>query len=75
LAQRLADSLFRMPVLTVSDAAEVLGVRYQTAHYNVQKLVDMGILRPLNTESHRKSYISNEILGVVTESGVEGQSD
>ena len=75
LAQRLADSLFQMPVLTIPDAARLLDVSYHTARYNVQKLVDVGILQPLDTEPNRKSYISRDIYRVVTESGVGIQSD
>ena len=75
LAQRLADSLFRMPVLTIPDAAKVLGVSYQTAQYKVQKLVAVGILQRFGTEQYGKSYIGEDIFRLVMEQGTGAPSD
>ncbi|MHB0856628.1 MAG: Fic family protein [Anaerolineae bacterium] len=74
-AQRLADSLFRMPILSVSDAAKVLDVSYQTARYNVQKLVDVGILRSAGREQYGKEYTSEDIWRLMREHGSETPSD
>jgi len=74
LAQRLADDLFRMPVLTIPDAAKVLGVSYQTARYNVQKLVDVGILQPVGVERYGKSYVGEDIFRLMVGRADEASS-
>lgn len=62
LAQRLADSLFRMPIVTVNDAAELLGVIYETARYSVLKLVEVGILRPVSSAKRGQQYVADDIV-------------
>jgi len=69
LAQRLADHLFRMPILTVSDAAALLGVQWHTARYNVRRLVEVGLLKPLGGDAHGQQYAAEDILRVVAAHG------
>lgn len=45
LLQRLADSLFEMPVLTIPRSAQLLGITERSARRNAEKLVNLNILR------------------------------
>jgi len=65
LAQRLADSLFSAPILTIPQAQHLLGVTYPSAQRNVERLVEAGILRLVQDVSHGKTYVATEILDVI----------
>ncbi len=65
LAQRLADSLFSAPILTIPQAQHLLGVTYPSAQRNVERLVEAGILRLAQDVSHGKTYVATEILDVI----------
>jgi cell filamentation protein, protein adenylyltransferase len=60
----LADNLFIRPVVTISQAAEIMGVTYQAAQNSVRKLVDAKILevRPRATPA---TFVAKEILRAV----------
>ena len=73
-AQSLADCLFRMPLLTTADAAKLLKTSYQTARYNVKKLVELGILTQYGEQKHGTEYVAQDILGVVAERGLHSDS-
>lgn len=62
LLVRLADSLFDLPVLTIPKAQELLQVTYRSAQANVQKLVQAGIVRPVEGSAYRRVFIASEIL-------------
>ncbi len=65
--QRLAESLFRNPIVTVADAARILKVGYHTARNNVLKLVEVGILQPAAGEHYRQHYASHELFRAVSD--------
>jgi Fic family protein len=48
LGPRLADSLFKFPVITIPLAMEILGVSYQSAKDTVLRLVAVGILQEIS---------------------------
>jgi len=66
-AQHLADGLFARPVLSVNDAAEVLGTSYQTARYNINKLLQLGILREASPGTRELMYVATDILDLMVE--------
>ena len=60
----LVDNLFIRPVVTISDAAKIMGVTYQAAQHSVQKLVDAKILDVL-PERTPATFIARKILSAV----------
>lgn len=67
LLLRLADRLFQTPVLTIPQAADLLGVTYRSAQQNIDKLAARGILQPLQTGSRGKVFAAMEIVGLSQE--------
>lgn len=66
LAFRLVDALFDSPLITIPQAQRRLGVKqYHSARGHVQRLVRMGILKPLGESSYGKTFVADEILQVV----------
>ena len=63
----LADSLFRLPVITIPKAGDILNVTYRAAQANIQKLVAAGILTQAGESSYDKVYVARDIVGIVTE--------
>lgn len=60
----LVDNLFSRPVVTISDAAKIMGVTYQAAQNSVQKLVDARILQ-LRPALSPATFAADEILHAV----------
>ncbi|MGD9723829.1 MAG: Fic family protein [Pirellulales bacterium] len=61
----LTDFLFQQPFLTISHAAELLGVTYNSGMKNVEKLVEAGILSEYDQRAWGKIYYAKTILGVL----------
>jgi Fic family protein len=60
----LVDNLFVLPVLTITDAARIMGVSYNAAKNSVQKLVDAGVLRAVDDSSPVR-FVARDILQAV----------
>lgn len=58
----LMESLFVLPVLTVSDACKILGVTHRSAQDNIQKLMDAGILQQLGDRRYKRQFYAPEIM-------------
>ena len=65
LLLRLADSLFTSPILTIPEAQRRLEVTYHSARHNVQRLVELGILRRVGETSYGKTFLAGQILQIV----------
>ncbi len=65
LPLQLVDHLFSVPVVTVSEAQEILGVTYHSARLAVRKLVDLGILQKPSEAVYGKRFVASEILHAV----------
>jgi len=61
--ERIINSLFSNPVVRVSQLAKKLKVSYPTAQADVDRLVELKILVPLNN-SYPKAYYAPEILDI-----------
>lgn len=59
---KLMESLFEVPALTVSEAQQMLGVVYNTAKQNINKLVELGILRQADDSAYGKMYVCDDIV-------------
>jgi Fic family protein len=60
----LIDQLFIRPVITVREAAAVMGVTYAAANQSVRKLLDAGILR-VRTAGKPTTFVADTILKAV----------
>lgn len=60
----LVDQLFIMPVITVNEAAEIMGVTHAAASTSVQKLIEAGILR-IRRPGKPALYVADTILKAV----------
>jgi Fic family protein len=63
---RLADSLFETPILTIPQAQSLLGVAYNTAKVNIDKLVAAGILRQKGESPYDKIFFAPDIWEIIT---------
>jgi len=63
---RLADSLFETPILTIPQAQSLLGVAYNTAKVNIDKLVAAGILRRKGESPYDKIFYAPDIWEIIT---------
>lgn len=59
---RLADSLFESPIVTVPRAQQVLNMSYPGAQRVVTKLLEYGILVPMDERVYGRSYLAHDIL-------------
>jgi Fic family protein len=62
---KLVDALFDVPVLTVPRAQKLLGVTYRAASLNVDKLVDIGILREAQRGRRPRLFVATAIMEAV----------
>lgn len=60
----LVDNLFISPVVTIPQAAELMGVSWPAANTSVQKLVNAGILRP-RPSGKTTRYVADTVLKAV----------
>ena len=60
----ICDSLFERPVLSITQAAEISKTSYQAAKKNVDQLVTLGILMPIQGFDNPKLFWSKEIIDV-----------
>jgi Fic family protein len=63
---RLADMLLASPILSIPDAQKMLDVTYNTARYNVEKLVSAGVLSKPKDSKYGKLFAAEEILEILT---------
>jgi DNA-binding Lrp family transcriptional regulator len=64
LLSTLVDRVCISPVLTISEAAKIMGVSYQAAQNSMQKLVDAGILQ-LREGVSPATFVAQKILAAV----------
>lgn len=67
LLLRLVNLLFETPTLTIPQAQRLLGVTYRSAQLNINKLVEAGILTPLDERSYGKTFVASDVIGIVGE--------
>ena len=62
---KLIDHLFINPFITITKAEEILGVTYPTAKRLVEKVLQLGILKPSNEVQRNKIFVAHEILSII----------
>jgi Fic family protein len=61
-ALRLVDELFATPFLTITRAAELLGITFPAAQNNIERLVEAGLLREITGKQRNRIYLADEVL-------------
>lgn len=67
LLGRVIDHLFEHPAITIPYAAEMLGISYNAAKGNVDRLVQRQVLKESVSYHYPKAYIAEEIIHIVNE--------
>lgn len=62
---KLVDALFRSPAVTLAKTGELLQVTPRAAQGNIDKLVELGILREVTGQQRNRAYLAEEIVRVV----------
>lgn len=62
---RLVDDLFRAPVITIPGVRNLLGITYPAAKANVDKLIDAGIVEPLDVKSAARLFWAPTIIRTI----------
>ena len=65
------DAAAKRILCRILTLAEAMTVSYQTARYRVFKLVDLGILRPLEADGRGRRYVAADIFRLMLERGSE----
>lgn len=64
-AVKLIDTLFDYPLITVTQASELLGTSRQTANILVNKFEDIGILAEITGKKSHKKYMFVEYVAII----------
>jgi Fic family protein len=62
----IVDLLFRMPVVSIPQVAEHLGVTYRAAQMNVQSLTKAGVLHEHDGTSNPRLFVAQDILKAIS---------
>jgi len=65
LLLKLIDHLFTAPIITISNAASVLGVTYHSAQDNIDRLIAGGVLKEITGRKRDRLYMARKILDAV----------
>jgi len=65
LLTAIVDDLFASPATTIARVRDRFNITYPSAKNNVQKLVDLGILTPPETEGRNRIFVADEIIRTV----------
>jgi len=67
LLAEMVDSLFKTPATTIPTMEQNLGVSYNSAKNNVNKLVELGILVPLKNDWRPRFFLAREIIKTISD--------
>jgi len=65
LLTAMIDDLFASPATTIARVRDRFNITYPSAKNNVEKLVDLGILTPPDTEGRNRIFVASEIIRAV----------
>jgi Fic family protein len=61
----LLDEIIKTPVMTYTKAQKILGVTNRAARQNVDKLVELGLLREITERERYKIFVAYEIISIL----------
>jgi len=67
LLLKLVDNLFSYPATTIADATRLLGVTPAAAQHNVNRLIELGILREGTGQRRNRVFLADEIIRAIDE--------
>jgi Fic family protein len=65
LLTAIIDDLFASPATTIARVRDRFNITYPSAKNNVQKLVDLGILTPPDTDGRNRIFVASEIIRTI----------
>jgi Fic family protein len=68
---KLADRLFKTPIITVQAAMKILGQSQPSAQHNIDRLVEAGILEEVTGRQRNRIYVANRIMRIVEDESVQ----
>ena len=68
---KLADRLFKTPIITVQATMKILGQSQPSAQHNIDRLVEAGILQEVTGRQRGRIYVANRIMGIVEDEEVQ----
>jgi len=61
----LVNKLFEVPIISIPQARQMMDVTYRSARNNVEKLLELNILRQLGDASYSRVFIAEDILQII----------
>jgi Fic family protein len=71
LVLRLVEQLFQSPYIAIPQAQKLLKVTYPSAQRSVERLVKLGVLKPVAQAAYGKMFVAPRILDIVNPSEEE----
>jgi Fic family protein len=68
---KLAERLFKSPMITVQLAKKILGHSQPSAQHNIDRLVAAGILEEITGRQRGRVYVANRIMQIVEDENVQ----
>lgn len=65
LLTRLVDMIFERPVISIPQAASILGVSYNSAKGNVERLLEAGMLVNIKGGGTPRVFLAQEVYGII----------
>ncbi len=67
LLGRIVDMLFDIPAITIPHAVAELGITYNSAKNNIQRLIELGMITPrtIGNNTRPQWFFSDEIMTIV----------
>jgi Fic family protein len=65
---KLIDEIFKIPVVSISNMSNKLGVQYNSIKNGVLRLVTLGILQEVGGKKRNKIYVAHELLEILVSS-------
>ncbi|MHB1456597.1 MAG: Fic family protein, partial [Armatimonadota bacterium] len=63
-AQKLLAHLYKNPAITISEAMELLGLKYTPANQLIISLIDCGILQEITGQQRNRTFVFGSYLNV-----------
>jgi Fic family protein len=62
---KLVDHLFERPAISIPQAAQLLGITWNAAQKNIERLEQAGIVLEVTGKSKRRIYVAREIIALI----------
>ena len=73
LLAKMVDYLFETPATTIPFMKNNLGIAYNSAKNNINKLIDLGILTPIEGNFRSRIFLAREIIRTISDDEEESK--